>query len=351
MTTITQRHRDRGAGNALRQPTPRTELTSVGWDSRPMGERLRRHPHPVDHVGGATDIPRKVRLLGEDFLFRDPHHGGCSRAWLRAVLLAARHPTRGLPTVNRPNIVAHRLCLLQLDDRAAADGLAWQDEPAPPPQAAAAAITSGLAGRLHADARLHHNGRGVGGDPRSWSSVISGPIPPSRKPSCGHAGAGLGHHRPDRDLLWPGRRPARHRHGQRRAEERLQRRGRAPFPAFGGSDHRAGRADPTGTDVESVMSGTAGTELSRFDQANGRGMGMVYSRRALTSNSDRSLCRQEPRTSAPAKPCRAPCSASRDIHISPNTKPFWEPDETERKQIERIGSGNKGRPETPGRLT
>jgi hypothetical protein len=37
--------------------------------------------------------------------------------------------------------------------------------------------------------------------------------------------------------------------------------------------------------------------------------------------------------------------------IGPNTKPFWEPDETERKQIGRIGVGNKGRPETPRRLT
>ena len=32
-------------------------------------------------------------------------------------------------------------------------------------------------------------------------------------------------------------------------------------------------------------------------------------------------------------------------------KPFWEPDETERKQIERIESKQKGRPETPRRLT
>jgi phenylpropionate dioxygenase-like ring-hydroxylating dioxygenase large terminal subunit len=36
-----------------------------------MGELLRRYWHPVGHVGDATDIPRKVRVLGEDLvLFR-----------------------------------------------------------------------------------------------------------------------------------------------------------------------------------------------------------------------------------------------------------------------------------------
>jgi hypothetical protein len=35
---------------------------------------------------------------------------------------------------------------------------------------------------------------------------------------------------------------------------------------------------------------------------------------------------------------------------SGSTKPFWEPDETERKPIGRIGLGNKGCPETPRRL-
>jgi hypothetical protein len=57
-------------------------------------------------------------------------------------------------------------------------------------------------------------------------------------------------------------------------------------------------------------------------------------------------------TPLPSFPVGAPHSARSPRHrIGPNMKPFWEPDETERKQIERIGLGNKGRPETPRRLT
>ena len=70
---ITQRDRDLGTGYAMKPSTTRTELTSVGRGT-PMGELLRRYWHPVGLVGDATDIPRKVRVLGEDLvLFRDRH--------------------------------------------------------------------------------------------------------------------------------------------------------------------------------------------------------------------------------------------------------------------------------------
>ena len=53
-----------------------------------MGELLRRYWHPVGLVTDATDIPRKVRVLGEDLvLFRDRHG--------RAGLLHARCCHRG----------------------------------------------------------------------------------------------------------------------------------------------------------------------------------------------------------------------------------------------------------------
>ena len=69
--TISQRDRDLGTGYALRSPATRTELTSVGRGT-PMGELLRRYWHPVGLVSNANDIPRKVRVLGEDLiLFRD----------------------------------------------------------------------------------------------------------------------------------------------------------------------------------------------------------------------------------------------------------------------------------------
>jgi phenylpropionate dioxygenase-like ring-hydroxylating dioxygenase large terminal subunit len=85
--TISQRDRELGTGYALRPPTTRSELTSVGR-ATPMGELLRRYWHPVGLESDATDIPRKVRILGEDLiLFRD--RGG------RAGLLHARCCHRG----------------------------------------------------------------------------------------------------------------------------------------------------------------------------------------------------------------------------------------------------------------
>src|SRR5258708_27799996 len=70
---ITHRDRDLGTGYALRPPATRTELTEVGR-STPMGELLRRYWHPIGLVADATDVPRKVRVLGEDLiLFRDRH--------------------------------------------------------------------------------------------------------------------------------------------------------------------------------------------------------------------------------------------------------------------------------------
>ncbi len=45
--------------------------TEVGR-GRHMGELLRRYWHPVGLVGHASDVPREVRMLGEDLiLFRD----------------------------------------------------------------------------------------------------------------------------------------------------------------------------------------------------------------------------------------------------------------------------------------
>ena len=84
---ITQRDRDLGTGYAMKPSATRTELTSVGRGT-PMGELLRRYWHPVGLVGDATDIPRKLRVLGEDLvLFRDKH--------ARAGLLHARCCHRG----------------------------------------------------------------------------------------------------------------------------------------------------------------------------------------------------------------------------------------------------------------
>jgi phenylpropionate dioxygenase-like ring-hydroxylating dioxygenase large terminal subunit len=69
--TITQRDRDLGTAYALHEPATRTELTSVARGT-PMGELMRRYWHPVGLASDATDIPRKVRVLGEDLiLFRD----------------------------------------------------------------------------------------------------------------------------------------------------------------------------------------------------------------------------------------------------------------------------------------
>ena len=70
---ITQRDRDLGTAYAMKPSTTRTELTEVGRGT-PMGELLRRYWHPVGLAADATDIPRKVRALGEDLiLFRDKH--------------------------------------------------------------------------------------------------------------------------------------------------------------------------------------------------------------------------------------------------------------------------------------
>ena len=71
--TITQRDRELGTGYVMKPSTTRTELTSVGRGT-PMGELLRRYWHPVGLLSDATDIPRKLRVLGEDLvLFRDKH--------------------------------------------------------------------------------------------------------------------------------------------------------------------------------------------------------------------------------------------------------------------------------------
>ncbi len=84
---ITQRDRDLGIGYAMKPSTTRTELTSVGCGT-PMGELLRRYWHPAGLVADATDIPRKLRVLGENLvLFRDRHG--------RAGLLHARCCHRG----------------------------------------------------------------------------------------------------------------------------------------------------------------------------------------------------------------------------------------------------------------
>jgi phenylpropionate dioxygenase-like ring-hydroxylating dioxygenase large terminal subunit len=85
--SISQRDRELGTGYALGPPTTRAELTSVARGT-PMGELLRRYWHPVGLVSDATDIPRKVRILGEDLvLFRDGNR--------RAGLLHARCCHRG----------------------------------------------------------------------------------------------------------------------------------------------------------------------------------------------------------------------------------------------------------------
>ena len=60
---ISQRDRDLGTAYAMKPSTTRTELTEVGRGT-PMGELLRRYWHPVGLVADATDIPRKVRILG-----------------------------------------------------------------------------------------------------------------------------------------------------------------------------------------------------------------------------------------------------------------------------------------------
>ena len=70
--------RDEGTAYELPPPTIKDELVRVGRGT-PMGELLRRYWHPVGLVEDATNVPKKVRALGEDLvLFRD----GAGRAGL-----------------------------------------------------------------------------------------------------------------------------------------------------------------------------------------------------------------------------------------------------------------------------
>ena len=107
----------------------------------------------------------------------------------------------------------------------------------------APAITSGLAGPVFALCMLTS-------DFTTMVAALAADLVPGRLSSradlcdradrgqAEHAGAGLRHHSVDRDLFRPGRRPARGRHDQRRAEERLWRQCRALFAAVGrGHDH------------------------------------------------------------------------------------------------------------------
>ncbi|MDQ8730027.1 aromatic ring-hydroxylating dioxygenase subunit alpha [Bradyrhizobium sp. LHD-71] len=67
----TQTESGLGTAYQMRPAATRTELTSVGRGT-PMGELLRRYWHPVGVSTDATDVPNKVRALGEDLiLFRD----------------------------------------------------------------------------------------------------------------------------------------------------------------------------------------------------------------------------------------------------------------------------------------
>ena len=62
---------DRGTGYYRRESHHNARLTEVGRGT-PMGELMRRYWHPVGLASYATDLPRKVRALGEDLiLFRD----------------------------------------------------------------------------------------------------------------------------------------------------------------------------------------------------------------------------------------------------------------------------------------
>ncbi len=62
---------DTGTAYGRPAPTCKKELAEVGAGT-PMGELLRRYWHPIGMEADATNIPRKVRVLGEDLiLFRD----------------------------------------------------------------------------------------------------------------------------------------------------------------------------------------------------------------------------------------------------------------------------------------
>jgi phenylpropionate dioxygenase-like ring-hydroxylating dioxygenase large terminal subunit len=67
---VTSPH-DSGTGYGRATPTHDRELTDVAAGT-PTGELLRRYWHPFARREEATDLPRNVRLLGEDLvLFRD----------------------------------------------------------------------------------------------------------------------------------------------------------------------------------------------------------------------------------------------------------------------------------------
>ena len=111
----------------------------------------------------------------------------------------------------------------------------------------APAITSGLAGPVFAVCMLTPDFATMVAALAATSFLVGfhlGPIfaiaQTVARPSM--RGAGLGDHPVDRDLLRPGRRSARGRHDQRRAEERLWRRCRALFAAVGGGHDHARRA-------------------------------------------------------------------------------------------------------------
>ena len=62
---------DTGTAYGKPMPTSRKELTEVG-PGTPMGELLRRYWHPIGECADASDVPRQVKVLGEDLiLFRD----------------------------------------------------------------------------------------------------------------------------------------------------------------------------------------------------------------------------------------------------------------------------------------
>lgn len=70
--------RDEGTAYEMPPSTIKDELVRVTRGA-PMGELLRRYWHPVGLVSDATNVPKKVRALGEDLvLFRD----GAGRAGL-----------------------------------------------------------------------------------------------------------------------------------------------------------------------------------------------------------------------------------------------------------------------------
>jgi nitrite reductase/ring-hydroxylating ferredoxin subunit len=60
-----------GRGYGRPAPTYNADLTEVGT-GKPMGELMRRYWHPIGLIDDATEVPRQIRVLGEDLiLFRD----------------------------------------------------------------------------------------------------------------------------------------------------------------------------------------------------------------------------------------------------------------------------------------